>query len=99
MDTRITGQVSFRTITLGSAAGHIDPMPRAAGREAFWSGQPIWANPLTGEPARQWTAGWKAGLSELRAQCGEDIVPPADCTPAWQALVRRNRPTESRRAS
>jgi hypothetical protein len=87
------GQISFKTVALGSGAGQVEPIPRAAGRESFWSGRPIWANPLAGEPARQWTAGWKAGLAELRAQCGEDVDPAASAT-TWLALVRKHRPNE-----
>ena len=92
-DIRGEGQISFKTVTLGSGAGHVEPMPRAAGRESFWSGRPIWANPLTGEPARQWTAGWKIGLGELRDRCGEDVEPAA-CPTTWLALVRRHRPND-----
>ncbi len=39
--------------------------PSAAGREAFWTGRPIWANPLTGADARGWREGWNRGLAEF----------------------------------
>jgi hypothetical protein len=48
---------------------------RAAGREAFWHGRPIWANPLIGGPARDWTAGWKRGATELAARRSESKLP------------------------
>ena len=53
--------------------GYLEPY--AAGREAFWHGRPIWANPLTGNAAREWTDGWKKGFGELVARTGEIALP------------------------
>ena len=39
--------------------------PRAAGHEAFLRGLPVWANPLMGATAREWTAGWKQAQAEV----------------------------------
>ena len=47
--------------------------PAAAGREAFWRGRPIAANPLIDGPAREWANGWKAARTELTAQSGQDV--------------------------
>ena len=88
---RIATQVSYQTTTLISRDGRVDLLPQARGRDAFWLGRPIWANPLTGDPARQWSAGWHEGFSELQRQCGESNLPDADGSPAWQALVRAHR--------
>ena len=91
---RIASHVAFKTTTLISGAGHVDLLPHATGRDAFWLGRPIWANPLTGEPARNWAAGWRAGLEELRKQCGQGELPTPDGSAAWQALIRAHRQTE-----
>ena len=88
---RIATQVSFRTTTVTSRGGRVELLPQALGRDAFWLGRPIWANPLTGESAREWAAGWHAGLVDLRRRCGEETLPDADGSPAWQALVRAHR--------
>ena len=57
--------------------------PSAAGREAFWTGRPIWANPLTGADAREWREGWNQGLAEFTASTGQSALPT-------KALLRRN---------
>ena len=57
--------------------------PSAAGREAFWTGRPIWANPLTGADARGWREGWNQGLAEFAASTGQSALPA-------KALQRRN---------
>jgi hypothetical protein len=49
--------------------------PNALGREAFWKGRPIWANPLVGHAARAWTAGWRQGLAELTTHSGQTDLP------------------------
>ena len=49
--------------------------PSAAGREAFWTGRPIWANPLTGADARAWREGWNQGLAEFAASTGQSALP------------------------
>jgi len=54
--------------------------PFALGRYAFWQGRPISTNPLIGQAAREWTIGWRRGLTELVA-----LVPP-DQQQAVQAL-------------
>jgi hypothetical protein len=66
--------------------------PDAAGVEAFWDGRPIWANPLTGEPARQWAAGWKTALRDLTARCGDIDPSISEDSMKWLALLRANRP-------
>ena len=57
--------------------------PSAAGREAFWTGRPIWANPLTGADARAWKEGWNQGLAEFAASTGHEALPA-------RALERRH---------
>lgn len=49
--------------------------PSAAGREAFWTGRPIWANPLTGADAREWREGWNQALAEFGACTGHSALP------------------------
>ena len=68
---------------------------RASGREAFWHGCPIWANPLTGESAREWTDGWKRALVELNARSGRRVLPAASNDSAeWAALLALYRPDD-----
>ena len=57
--------------------------PSASGREAFWTGRPIWANPLTGADARGWREGWIRGLAEFSACTGYSALPA-------RALERRH---------
>jgi len=66
----------------------------AAGREAFWHGLPIWANPLTGDSARDWTAGWKHGLVELASRCGDQDIPGVDDSEELHRLLDRYRPED-----
>lgn len=69
--------------------------PDAAGRDAFWMGRPIWANPLTGDPAREWTAGWKRAHDELTTRCGQDVVTASAANrAAWRTLLRAYRPND-----
>ena len=63
--------------------------PSAAGREAFWTGRPIWANPLTGADAREWRKGWTRGLAEFSACTGHPALPT-------RALGRRHLLTKHR---
>lgn len=63
--------------------------PAAAGREAFWTGRPIWANPLTGADARDWREGWNQGLGEFSASTGQTALPA-------RALQRRHLLTKYR---
>jgi hypothetical protein len=49
--------------------------PSAAGREAFWTGRPVWANPLTGTDAQEWRRGWNQGLAEFAASTGQAALP------------------------
>ena len=89
---RTATQVSYKTTTLTSRGGRVDLLPQALGRDAFWLGRAIWANPLTGESAREWAAGWHAGLADLQRRCAAEALPDADGSPAWLALVRAHRP-------
>jgi len=63
--------------------------PSAAGREAFWTGRPIWANPLTGADAREWQKGWNHGLAEFSTCTGHPALPT-------KALERRHLLTKHR---
>jgi hypothetical protein len=60
--------------------------PAMRGLYAFRLGQPISANPLIGQAAREWTAGWKRGL----AQVSEPAVaaPQATAAPAPAPMPR-----------
>jgi hypothetical protein len=71
---------------------HNEQEPQAAGRDAFWLGRPIWTNPLTGGPAREWTAGWKRGVAELEALRGGLALPTSD--KVRQRLLDRYRPED-----
>ena len=89
----MTSHISFKTTTLTSSDGRVDLLPHATGRDAFWSGRPIWANPLTGEPARAWAEGWHAGLEDLLTQCDQVELPAPDGSSAWRAFVRAHKQT------
>ena len=68
---------------------------RAQGRNAFWRGRPIWTNPLTGEAAREWTAGWKQALGELsRRRGGRMLSASATEKAEWHALLTLYRPDD-----
>jgi hypothetical protein len=71
---------------------HAEQEPEAAGRDAFWLDRPIWTNPLTGGPAREWTAGWKRGAAELEARRGGLALPTS--ASARQRLLNRYRPED-----
>ena len=87
---RMASQICFQTTTLVSR-GHVDLLPHARGLSAFWHGRPIWANPFAGEPAREWAAGWHAGLTELQQRCPDKTLQAADGLTAWKQLVRAHR--------
>jgi len=82
--------VSFKTDTLVTG-GPVELLPHAAGHDAFWSGKPIWVNPLMGERAREWAAGWRQGLDELCRRCGNKSMPTADGSQAWRVFIRAHR--------
>jgi hypothetical protein len=66
--------------------------PTSAGREAFWEGRPVWANPLTGVAARAWKAGWTQGQTELSTRAGESaLTTSAD---EFRKLLRQHRPAD-----
>jgi hypothetical protein len=52
--------------------------PAMRGLYAFRLGQPVSANPLIGQAAREWTAGWKRGLAQVsQPAAAEPAVVPA----------------------
>ena len=74
----------------GVARNYLEP--RASGREAFWRGRPISANPLIGGPAREWTSGWISAQAELIARSGQD--PWALSRPERLKLLREHCPAD-----
>ena len=67
----------------------------AQGRIAFWRGRPIWTNPLTGEAAREWTAGWKHALGELSSRRGGRMLSASATDNAeWHTVLALYRPDD-----
>jgi hypothetical protein len=52
--------------------------PAASGRDAFWAGKPVWANPYVGAAARSWKSGWVSGQAELVQRAGDPALSASD---------------------
>src|SRR4029077_8969550 len=87
---RTSTQISYTATTPLYRPGRVELLPQAMGRDAFWQGRPIWANPFAGDPARQWSAGWHSGVAELRARSGKEELPSPDDS-SWQSLIKAHR--------
>jgi hypothetical protein len=66
--------------------------PRATGREAFWRGRSIGANPLVGDAAREWRDGWCQGLVDFAARTGQSALPSS--ARERQRLLNSHRPED-----
>ena len=66
--------------------------PAAAGREAFWIGRPVWANPFIGVAARAWKTGWIDGQAELAMLAGEAAFTESEAE--QERLLELHRPQD-----